>query len=565
MKMPSGVATGRRDFLSSGMSLLAASYVGACQLRLPQLPPQLAELIDIHAHAFNASDLPVERFIRLVFLKLDLPSDSDDAKKLADADYVDALIRLLTRLLGVERAPTALAEIRVLQGHSKPADGTTEGDVERLFVRRLATYLEDNTAVQSLGGATDNGDAALRSDLLQAGGAAPAPDAETSTMRLSPQMQLGGFRAIAANAFLSNTLVGRALRWFALFKLYRHTLIDRWVRDQKALAAKPLLIAPATIDFSCWLQQKVDSKLSDQARVMGLISAQRQDVAVHGYIAFDPLRAAYFRHGLPEAEFDPLAVVEEALTQHGFLGVKLYPPMGFKPWDNSSSAQTDFPPHVRERLGKIGDELDQSLEAVYRLCERLDAPILAHATDSNSSHKGYEKRADPYYWRKVFDRHQGLRICLGHFGRFKAKSAGSATTQMPAASWEWNLGEYLKDHGTAPVYADLSFWSEALVHDKPTRAKLAANMLDFIHQFDPGLQRLMFGTDWIMTGIVKDYRVYAQSVVRFLLEDCRLSDAEVHAIMVGNARRFMGLSEGTVAFGRLQAFYAANGREMPPL
>ncbi|MBI2253907.1 MAG: amidohydrolase family protein [Proteobacteria bacterium] len=516
-------------------------------------------MIDVHAHMFNASDLPVERFIRLVFLKLDLPSDGNDAKKLRNEDYVDALIRLLIKLLGAERAPTAVAEIRVLEGLAKPATESSENEIERTFVRRLATYLEDNAAIQDMESPAGNGDKAVRDDLMEAGGTSPATDEAASTMRL------GGFRAIAANAFLSNTFVGRALRWFALFKMYRHALVDRWIRDQRALGAKPLLVAPATIDFSCWLQQKVDSKLSDQARVMGLIAAQRKDVAVHGYIAFDPLRAAYFRHNLPEAEFDPLSVVRESLTHHGFLGVKLYPPMGFKPWNNSSSGQADFPPHVRQRLSNIGAELDQSLQALYELCEELDAPILAHATDSNSSHEGYEMRADPYYWRSVFDNCQRLRVCLGHFGRFRAKSAGSNVTTMPAASWEWNLGAYLLEHGEAPIYADLSFWSEALAENGTARRELAKNLTDFIHAFDPDLRHLMFGTDWIMVGIIKDYQAYAQSIIRFLREDCALGDAEVYAIMVGNARRFLGLSEGSGAYRRLQAFHAINGRDMPSL
>ncbi|MDY0874357.1 amidohydrolase family protein [Dongia rigui] len=563
MKMFRALGTDRRHFLGGGASLLAASLVGACQLRLPQIPTQLAELIDVHAHAFNASDLPVERFIRLVLLKLDLPADSDDAKKLGNADYVDALIGLLTWLLGVERAPTAAAEIRVLQGRAAPAPGSSESGVERLFVRRLTSYLERNAEVQEQGASARDGEADLRADLFEAGGSPPPSDFESNMMRLAPQARLGGLGAIAANAFLSNSLVGRVLRWFALFKMYRHALIDRWVRDQRALGAEPLLMAPATIDFSCWLQQTVESKLPDQARVMGLIAAQRRDVAVHGYIAFDPLRAAYFRHGLPEAEFDPLSVVREALTQHGFLGVKLYPPMGFKPWDNNSSTKEDFPLHVRRKLGNVGAELDQSLEDLYRLCERFDAPILAHATDSNSSHVGYELRADPYYWRPVFDNHPHLRVCLAHFGRFKAKSAGTTEVNMPAASWEWNLGAYVAAHRDSSVYADLSFWSEALVRDRNARTALAQNMRDFIRQFDPELKRLMFGTDWIMTGIVKDYRLYAQSIVHFLQEDCQLSDTEIHAILVDNPRRFMGLNEGSVAFTRLQAFYAASDREMP--
>ena len=109
-----------------------------------------------------------------------------------------------------------------------------------------------------------------------------------------------------------------------------------------------VLIAPALVDYSRWLQERVASPFRDQIRLMGMISARDQGPAVHGYAPFDPLHEVYFRKASAagvDHEYEPaLGLAADAIDNHGFLGVKLSPPMGFRPTGNAEV--TIFPQHV---------------------------------------------------------------------------------------------------------------------------------------------------------------------------------------------------------------------------
>ena len=69
----------------------------------------------------------------------------------------------------------------------------------------------------------------------------------------------------------------------------------------------------------------------------------------------------------------------------------------------------------------------------------------------------------------------------------------------------------------------------------------------------------MFGTDWIMTGVVPGDVNYTHAVTQFLKEDCGFDDDAMVRLLVGNAMRFLGLREGDIARERLRRFYRRNG------
>src|SRR5262249_39582748 len=87
-------------------------------------------------------------------------------------------------------------------------------------------------------------------------------------------------------------------RWFTLFTMYRYSLVERLTEIHKDQGFSPTLLAPAMIDFSRWLGEDVASPLEDQVTVMARISRKYGSPAVHGYVAFDPLREVYYRRHL---------------------------------------------------------------------------------------------------------------------------------------------------------------------------------------------------------------------------------------------------------------------------
>lgn len=275
---------------------------------------------------------------------------------------------------------------------------------------------------------------------------------------------------------------------------------------------------------------------------------------MHGYMGFDPLREVAFRNGKTEAS--PLETARVALVDHGFLGIKLYPPMGFRPAGN----RPPYPDRVVKMLGLVPDEqLDTALRDLYSLCVDLDAPLLTHGSSSNGSGPGYEKRGDPAYWIPVWEEYPALRVCMAHFGRFDAVSAGREATGLPEGSWEWRLGEFVRRNPGRNIFADVSYFSEVLTSTAAEQRRLAGLFTTWINTFDQGCDHIVYGSDWIMLGKEQGYRDYATRVNAFLRVHCGLSDDACDKIFRRNALRFLPLEKGTPGRDRLLRYYSKHG------
>lgn len=79
-------------------------------------------------------------------------------------------------------------------------------------------------------------------------------------------------------------------------------------------------------------------------------------IHMHSFVGFDPRRQV-------QEPGTPLALVKRAILEHGFVGVKLYPPMGFQASDNKGPIET-------------------ALRRLYDWCKDADVPIMAHAENS---------------------------------------------------------------------------------------------------------------------------------------------------------------------------------------
>jgi hypothetical protein len=105
------------------------------------------------------------------------------------------------------------------------------------------------------------------------------------------------------------------------------------------------------------------SELADQIEVMRLISQLKQgSFATHYFVPFDP-----FRKG-PRA----LDLMKDAIRNKGAIGVKIYPPMGFKPSDSDQSSG-------------MAHHLNDRMKALLDFCLKEDVPILAHCLIRSTS------------------------------------------------------------------------------------------------------------------------------------------------------------------------------------
>jgi predicted TIM-barrel fold metal-dependent hydrolase len=561
----------RRDFLTGAIGLAGSVLLGACRTVTPPSDgPIQSILIDVHTHLFNGSDLPTVRFIKIVVLK-HYPRQAIKTLDIDDPDALDGLIAMLTWIVGRTRAPTADAETKVLDRQAKAearnaelkANESAVIDAIAAFVAQQETAVSDDISPDAV--------RKLRSSIFMAAG---ANGLAVSDVPLDQKEA----RLVAGKAYRSKVDLGLLLRWFALFTRYRYVLAEQLAADHRRQGFDSILLCPAAIDYDSWLGENVEeSPLPTQVTVMGGLARRHSGPVVHGYVAYDPLRQAAFEAGR-FTQFNPLELVRRAIRDEGFVGVKLYPPMGFKPYGNEADPCQTYPdtkifrdlrgaaqddpttasckPRPADGSRIIGQKLDKAMANLFDVCAAEDASILAHAADSNSAAEGYGRRADPAYWIPALRRWPMLRVALAHFGRFEARSASaSPSSALPQASWEWALGQYLKEKPEAAVFADVSYLSEIAGQTPAERAAYAAIFRRWIDEFDPACRHLMFGTDWTMLGLDPSYEGYTNRLYGFFKETCKFEQAMLDRLFFGNAARFLGLRQGDRARERLLRFY----------
>ncbi|MCQ4165485.1 amidohydrolase family protein [Tahibacter harae] len=569
----------RREFVVASASLAQLALLQtACRdsmVRCTAPPPVYAHVVDAHCHVFNGSDLAQERFIKVVLLK-HYPRQAVSVLDIEDEDVLDGFVKLLTRLVGRTRTPNADAEIQVLDREARPQPGNADpAQNESLFIDALAGFVGEN----GLAVAADEGAAGLR----KVRGAIFRAAGEDGIAVSSAEVEPAAAREVAAKAYRSKYDLGVLLRWFSLFTRYRYSLAEQLAADLRCQGMDARLLCPATVDFDHWLGQFIEdgpyqTPLPRQIRVMGRIARRAKGPVVHGYVAFDPLRKAIY--DVSREGFDPLELVRSGIQQEGFIGVKMYPPMGFRAFGNGTAPAQTYPKPAVERLEQaiaqstaqadeatrragqaigLGRRLDTALAQLYDYCASQGVCILAHANNSNGSGDGYGARADPAFWLDVFARWPTLPVMLAHFGNFEFVSqAAPPGATGNERTWEWTLGRHFRDHPDAPVFADFSYLSE-VVHKSPQELDAyAATFRAWIAAFDPDCRHIVFGTDWIMLGVDAGYADYARSVYAFFRDRVGLGAEPLRRIFELNAGRFLGLREGDSSRRRLLDFYAAH-------
>lgn len=555
----------RRGLLRS-MAMLgltpASAILGGCTTVRPELSIKQFDAVDAHCHMFNASDLPVASFLAQVALGDQLPAEEAGPRSFRKAATpTQPIIELAVRLLGAGQAPSAEREYAVLTGRIAGNSASLSIARAGAGVRRdVARLLKMASQARSLKAQDMPAPAAispeLERSLVQAAG---LKSSEILSADRSDEKAL----EIARSAYFGDSAISRYYRWFTLFRLYRHTLLDELDRFHKSNKTNVALYTPAMVDFGRWLNaDNTDPKGSSfqkQIEVMGRISARSTGPLMHGYVCFDPLRQVFSEAGRDKGQMAPLDLVRSALDKHGFLGIKLYPPMGFLPLGNGRAL---YPRYVQKIFGDALPRLiEDKLKQVYALALEYDAPILAHATASNSPRKEYAPRADPGNWKPVLEQFPGLRLQLAHFASFRPNDPKHPHKDFTDTE-EWRFGQLLKLPGSRNVVADISFFSETLSGEGIER--IGNGFRAWIKEFDKDCERLVFGSDWIMLAKERDYKEYG-SRVRSFLEGLGLSDRQLQNIFRDNSLRMAGLVKGEATALRLQKFRGNDSMRLPLL
>lgn len=181
-------------------------------------------------------------------------------------------------------------------------------------------------------------------------------------------------------------------------------------------------------------------------------------------------------------------IIIEALERLGFLGIKMYPPLGYHPYHKAFFNEN----HVNAELGKL-----------YRYCEKEQIPITTHCSPggaySNEVMRCPDLRREltrPTSWGLVLKEFPKLRLNLAHFG-------GDFLDIADPETWSHEIREMLQRYEN--VYADIAYHNQAL--ESKTTARYFETLTMLLAD-DSVKHKILFGTDWSMTRhtwVEKDY------------------------------------------------------------
>ncbi|HEX8653610.1 MAG TPA: amidohydrolase family protein [Allosphingosinicella sp.] len=298
----------------------------------------------------------------------------------------------------------------------------------------------------------------------------------------------------------------------------------------------PTTVVNLLVDYDGWLGDGPAPGSSHEAQVR-LWARMREDNAgtidIRTFAGFDPLRDAEEHFGLgsrydAESRFARNRAHIAAGRLHG---LKLYPPMGFRPLGNQAAmfaGRARALGVIRRRWhdlgldpGELPERLDQALTRLYRYCSERDVPILTHAYHGNEASQCAGAYAAPAGWLSVLERFPDLRLCIGHFseaGDFvDGMERRDAGRRIPARVWPLHGTERLlalNGNGRSRVYVDIADMIELLHERRGLRRATAffAQLRRYCDDYDRGCEHVMFGSDWIMLGRIRAHRSYVETI-----------------------------------------------------
>jgi predicted TIM-barrel fold metal-dependent hydrolase len=367
---------------------------------------------------------------------------------------------------------------------------------------------------------------------------------------------------------------------------------DLMGRPVKSIAASMVdtyrdvqLFTPAMVDMDCWLGDAsfYDDRVQDHAE-LALSKDKDRRGRIHPIVGFDPVRQHATRTVFGEGQ-DHLAQVERAIEEQGFVGVKVYPPMGFRATRNdwvypagsivsrpnlAPVACKLAPDATSKPVSMTGTDLDRAMLQLFDYCIAEDVPVMAHCTSHGAeAAKGRGYNADARFWKHLLQmdngRYANLRLNLSHVG---------GDSHRPSF-----LDGVLELMVTFPnVYADVGAHALVWEDGEPYRDSFSYELISALEEDRDWTRRVMLGSDWHTIYVEASPSIYLHKYMEFFDQLSAAIDAQ--STKIGkplsqdddptrranfrglSALRFLGLDRGHAdgkARKRLEAFYLDNG------
>ncbi len=518
--MPQNGYSRRRFMTSCGALGLGSLLEGCCsvysflppcgRLEPDVLVPQRAKAItaqayvgiDMHCHIFNGYDVPLAEFLTGPVLHFEPP--------------FDALLRIITEPVeaGIRAvAPCAskeYAELCDLVSNQREMSAGKKFSIESAVINEIA---EDDILFSEFMARTANENAEFlrqyrlldREELKSLG--VRADQLRMEDEELAPEEILRNISFVDVKASLDEQ-AGIRTKASRIWSFLRSFWGRRYHNAYRLLALygdagegpKIDVFFAAPVDFDVSLKaQPPSSELEDQLKLMVGISVLTGG-RILPYVPFDP-------HKDIMQEGEALRLVKKGVLDYGCVGVKLYPPMGFKAYGNSGQD-----PGCNWPSSNYGTKLDRSLKSLYEWCREYEVPILAHSSESNGVAKVCQRFGGPDDWRHALSVFEGLQVIAGHFGG-DTKHASQ--------------DDYARARGLASLmhatyaenfYADMSFMPGLF----ESNSRLSEVVEEIKEMPVSGVEnttvadRLLYGSDWFMLATDASAQDYTRLMEEYL-------------------------------------------------
>lgn len=574
MEKNSGIS--RRRALLAMVGLASSGVSGCCLWQtypkdkitsdLPVISPEQAFLrpktigtkkptkfaIDAHAHFFNASDVNAGGYIK--------GPVAHTIKNPKLRNFVERLAPVVDRLAYL--APTAAEEFASLTSISKRAGevglmSTTnllqsQSDGHR---RRIARDLTDELKAEGL----DQEYILLRRSELSSSAASAAMlgtnvvlDEATVLSAIDPTLRQQKVDVEFISPEKIYETVDGALEFVG------HMLSPRWmnIRDYRdSYSSGPGAfgidgVFGSLVDFDYWLgNSRPKSGRGDQIRLHALLSRLSGGYMLP-LVAYNPW-SDIVRN---DESFD---YVVDAIDKFGFVGIKIYPPMGYYPYGNDELPVLSPGDRPDSKL------LDKKLARMFKWAAERGVPVMAHTNESMGRDDDSDEYGGPRGWGKLFEAAQdgnwpSPTINAAHFGGDAPKEG------HPEQNWPQQFGELMKAPKGDRLFGDLGYWSA--LRQCPAKGApdsdctIAKTRIQAAIKADPKVvDRVMYGTDWLMLSKETKWANYAGELASNLEGTLPLDK-----VMYQNALNCFGLGYGQKHRERVVKFLKFAPKDLPP-
>lgn len=215
----------------------------------------------------------------------------------------------------------------------------------------------------------------------------------------------------------------------------------------------------------------MDMALMEAGKVREEIDQQHEELARIARQSKYKDKVIPFAHIDPRRE-DSLDRLKKLVEKDGFQGVKIYPPLGYRP--SHSRLMGEIYPYMVEK----------------------NIPLMAHCSPGSVNNKemSIEKAhamADPDNYHEVMSAFPELKVCLAHFGGISEwKRHICEARQRDNPTWLTKIVAMMESGKYPNLYADISYTIFNFQENTP--------LLKILLQNEKVLPRVLFGSDFYM-------------------------------------------------------------------